>query len=284
MSTSHPQRTVLNPNHLDASMQQLSEIYDLPVEALAPAREIVALFPRSATLMIDEVLAPAHGQTPFVDKFTFDLDRDELVLFDRDFETLTDALVEMAMYLAGFSTLIGAEDAWVTEFTIGAWKPVKKSIKRRLNLPVQDRPRGIVGLPAAAPHSLEQKDRLFHTLVTYYDQVSFHQMVMLAARDDITVYFPDNTHPRVLAVYVYMQRAMQEVGKDLDLQDYRAFNTRLLEKLQQLEALFKPSTLPAPTWLHLLDNEAGSERPAPCDPFEEFIDELFPDDDSDDAP
>jgi hypothetical protein len=274
MSTSNPQRVMLNPNDLDYSMQQLSEIYGL---SLAPAREIILLFPRSATMMIDEALAPAHGQTPFTDKFTFDLDRDELVVFDHDPETLFDALIEMAMYLSGFSTLMGVEDAWVVEFAIGAWKPVKKSIRRRLNLPIEDRPRGIVGLPAVAQNTNDPKDQLFHTLVTYYDQVSFHQMVMLAARDDITVYFPDDTHPRVLAVYVYMQRAMQEVGKDLDLQDYQVFNTRLLEKLQQLEVLFKPGTLPAPTWLHLLDNQTA--HPTRRDPFEAFIDELFPDDD-----
>jgi hypothetical protein len=278
----NPQRTVLNPNDLDYSMQQLSELYELAPEMLGPAREIIALFPRSAALMIDEALAPAHGQTPFTDKFTFDLEGDELVIFDHEVATLTDALIEMAMYLSGFATLMGSEDAWVTEFTIGAWKPVKKNIKRRLNLPVRDHPRGIVGVPATAPHSSEPKDRLFHTLVLHYDQVSFHQMVMLAARDDITVYFPQDTHPRLLAVYVYMQRAMQEVGQDLDLLDYQAFNTRLLDKLQQLESLFRPGTLPAPTWLHLLDQEPPPERPV--DPFESFIDDLFSDDDSDDTP
>ncbi len=277
MSDSTPQWTILNPNDLDYSMQQLSALYQLPLDQLGPVREIITLFPRSAGLMIDEALAPAHGQTPFVDKFTFDIEGDELIVFDHEIATLTDALIEMAMYLAGFSTLMGAEEAWVTEFTIGAWKPVKKNIKRRLNLPVQDHPRGIVGLPATAHDSDEPKDRLFHTLVTYYDQVSFHQMVMLAARDDITVYFPDDTHPRVRTVYVYMQRAMHEVGHDLDLPDYRIFNTRLLDKLQQMEALFQPRTLPAPTWLHLLDEQTPPEPPP--DPFESFIDDLLSDDD-----
>jgi len=279
MSTSQPRRVVLSPNDLDYSIEQLSEIYRLPPDALLPARGIIALFRRSAGLRIDEALAPAHGQAPFVDKFTFDLDEDELIIFDHEVETLIDALVEMAMYLAGFSTLMGAEDAWVVEFTIGAWKPVKKNIKRHLDLPIHNRPRGIVGVPSAAPHSSGPKDRLFHTLVAYYDQVSFHQMVMLAARDDITVYFPEATHPRVLAVYVYMQRAMQDVGQDLDLSDYQVFNARLLDKLQQLERLFKPGTLPAPTWLHLLDEQTPPDRPP--DPFETFIDDLLADDDSD---
>jgi len=49
-------------------------------------------------------------------------------------------------------------------------------------------------------------------------------MVVLAGRDDLAVYFPPETHPKVLAAYVYVRRAMQEVAQGLDLSDYQKFN------------------------------------------------------------
>lgn len=279
------QQILLDPRHLHHSLQQLAEIFDLAPDQISTLHQIIAFFPRAAVMRIRKSPVPSVGQVPLSDKFTFDIDQDELILFDCDFDTLVDALIEMAMYLAGFLTLMGADETWVIEFTIGAWKPVKKSLKRQLNLPLHDRPRGIVGLPSNAQNKPDESAFLFRTLVSYYDQVSFHQMVMLAARDDITVYFPPETHPKVLAVYVYMQRAIQEVGQNLELKDYQVFNTRLIEKIQQLQALFKPATLPPPTWLHLLDKRAADQTPpTEPNPFEAFIDQLLSDDDIDDSP
>jgi hypothetical protein len=205
----------------------------------------------------------------------------------------------MAMYLFGFTTMMGAEESWVTEFTIGAWKPVKKRIKRQLDIPTDDQPRGVVGLPPSKENISAPEAYPFRRMVAHYDLASFHQMVLLAARDDIAVYFPPETHPKVLSVYVYMRRAMQEIGQGIDLKDYENFNARLLQEIQRLEQLFDPASLSLPSWLqdrhsddlppyleqgsNIPDSYLTDSTPSTTDsPFEAFIDELFSEEDEDD--
>jgi hypothetical protein len=297
-------RVILDPGDVETSVRQLAEAYDLASGDLSTLHRIIALYPRPVVVSLDETNSILYDSLPLADKFTFDIETDELVLFTCNLDTITDALIEMAMYLTGFATMMGNEQPWVIEFTIGAWKPVKKRLKRQLDIPVQDQPRVVVGLPSPPEKASANDPYPFRTLVSHYDLASFHQMVMLAARDDVAVYFPPDTHPKVLAVYVYMRRAMQEVAQGLDLADHETFNTRLVQELQRLQKLFNPSELELPSWLtdridqengaELLDDPAtrlglfpdtgSADRSTPPgshndNPFEAFIEQLFPDDD-----
>jgi hypothetical protein len=282
----------LDPHDLERSMRQLAEAYRLSLEDTDTLRRVIALYPQPIKMYVDEANTILHDSMPLGDRFTFDIETDELILFSHDKEILIDALIEMAMYLAGFTTMMGSEETWVIEFTIGAWKPVKKRLKRQLEIPVSDHPRGVVGMPPSAENAPPGDPYPFRTLVSHYDLASFHQMVMLAARDDIAVYFPPETHAKVLAVYVYMRRSMQEVAQGIDLADYETFNARLIQEVQRLDTLFGPSNLTLPTWLHdrhTDDPPAPAGRPSPHptrepkpdttpDPFEAFIEDLFSND------
>jgi len=264
--------TILDPADLDGTIKQLAEQYGIDAETLETARRVIAFFPRPAQMRVDEANEILYQGLSLIDKFSFS-DDDELILFTREPETIIDALIEMAMYLFGFATMIGAEEDWVVEFTIGAWKPVKNRIRRQLGLIVQEQPRGVVGLPPednAADPALYP----FRTLVSHYDLGSFYQMVILAARDDIAVYFPPETHSKVLAVYVYMRRSMHEVAQGVGLKDHQTFNTRLLQSVHRLQNLFDPASLPPPGSAHLSENDS---HPQLNNPFEEFIEQLFSD-------
>lgn len=271
------QRVTLAPTDLDNSIQRLSEVYNLEMPLLSTLRRIVALFPRSVEMYLDEIRAGVYSTLPLADRFTFDIETDDLILFASDPETFIDAMIETAMYLTGFSTMIGNEEAWVIEFTIGAWKPVKNRLKRQLGIPVRDKPSGIAGLPPAPDKAPGDDPYPFRTLVSRFDRDSFYQMVVLAAREEITVYFPPETHPKVLAVYVYMRRAMQEVAKGIDITDHTQFNANLLTEIQRLENLFHPRALTSSNWP--AEQPRASSRPE--NPFEAFIEQLLSDDDTD---
>ena len=287
----------LDPHDLERSTRQLAEAYQLSPEDTDTVRRVIALYPQPIKMYVDEAITILHDSMPLGDRFTFDIETDELILFSHDKAILIDALIEMAMYLAGFTTMMGSEESWVIEFAIGAWKPVKKRLKRQLEIPVSDQPRGVVGMPPSAENAPPGDPYPFRTLVSHYDLASFHQMVMLAARDDIAVYFPPETHAKVLAVYVYMRRSMQEIAQGIDLADYETFNARLIQEIQRLDSLFSPSNLTLPTWLHdrhADDPPAPTDHPRPTresrpdtppDPFETFIEDLFSNDsDTDENP
>ncbi len=297
-------RVWLNPNDPAATMQQLSLACTLPPNELAVLVRIIELFPRPAYMLLDTEQDNIDATLPFADRFTFDLHTDELLVFAEDSDTLVDALIEMAMFLTGFTTKMGNPEHWVIDFTIGAWKPVRRRIKRQLGIPVADRPRGVVGLRPDPGEGVEGDPYPFRTLVSYFDQLSFQQMVMLAARDDIAVHFPPGTHPKVRAVYVHVRRAIEEVGQHITLDDYQVFNLKLNNALRRIEELFDPTHLESPNWLaRLVDHEeTRSELPAPevppllhsgepesdpdsespsahDNPFEAFIEQLFSDED-----
>jgi hypothetical protein len=275
-------QVMLDPHDLDGSVARLSSACEFAAEDLAALRRIIALLPCATPVVVDESYAARLAEMPLVDKFTFDMEHDELILFDSDAQTVIDGLIEMVMYLTGFSTLMGNPEPWVVEFAIGAWKPVKKRVKRQLDLPVDDQPRGVVGAQPLPDKALATDPYPFRTMVSHYDMVSFHQMVMLAGRDDVAVYFPPETHPKVLAVYVYARRAMQEVGQGLGLVDYREFNERLRDQIRRFEQLFDPDRLEPPQWLGRppVARKADSNEPQD-DPFARFIEQLFSDDDAD---
>lgn len=291
---------ILDPTNLDDSMQQLAAAYDLDADALSVFRRVVGLYPRAVRMYVDEARGILFKELSLMDMFTFDIETDELVLLSCDHQTLVNAMIEMAMYLAGFATMLGARDEWVIEFTIGAWKPVKNRIKRLLDIPVPRRSRVVVGLPPSSAQGSEDESYPFRRLVSTYNIAAFYQMVVLAAREDVAVYFPMETHPKVLAVYLYSRRAMQEVARGIGIENHKTFNARLLRAIQHLEKLFDPASLPAPgkppahnaldrpVDLGMfsppnrmnIDTEQSPVRPEK-DPFEAFIEQLFQDDESD---
>ncbi len=287
----------LDPDDLSGTLHRLADALAPAPDTLDVLRRIVALYPHDAVLFLDETQADVYRQLALADKFTFDLDTDTLIVFSADTDTLIDALIEMAMYLSGFATMMGNDEAWVIEFTAGAWKPVKNRIKRQLDLPVNDKPRGVVGLPPAPDGTPPPDPYPFRTLVSAYDRGSFEQMVLLAARDEVAVYFPPEAHPKVLAAYVYMRRAMQEIAQGVDLHACQTFNERLIAALRRMDALFSPGTLPPAQSIAGVDGEgergdaanlfglftAAPPPPPPPrddDPFAAFIEQLFSDDDT----
>ncbi|NLX09277.1 MAG: hypothetical protein GXY36_06440 [Chloroflexi bacterium] len=295
---------ILDPGDLEGTLRRLALAYDLTPDVLEMVAQVLAIYPCSARVRYDEAAALLYQGISLTDKFTFNIETDDLIVFDDSPETLIDALIEMAMYLTGFSTMLGNEEEWVVEFTAGAWKLVRNQIKRRLDLPVSDEPRAIVGQPPKATGPSAGDPYPFRRLVSQYHLGSFYQMVVLAARHDVQVYFPPETHPKVLAVYVYMRRTMQEVAQSLDIPDYQEFNQRLIQAVQRLHHLFDPANLPPPgaegtQHLHQLPaprDESGPKglllprvqsptHDAPQsekhDPFAAFIEELFADEDED---
>ncbi len=264
MSDMKQNRVYLDPEDIDESLRQLRRIYDLDAETLEMLRRVMELYPRPVLLYVDEANAPLYSQIPLMDKFTFNLQTDELVLFSRDPMTFIDALVEMAMYAAGFATLMGVDEQWKVEFVIGAWKPVKNRIKRRLGIPVNDEPQWVVGLPPPPDEAPPEDPYPFRTLVSQLDLASFTQMVRLGARDDVEVNFPSGTDPRVIQVYIRVKTAMYQVAEGLTLDDWREFNRRLLQMIQELEEEYQPHNLPVPVWWRqILDRAHPEEGPTP---------------------
>ncbi len=311
MSDLKQNRVYLDPGDIEEAMRQLNRVYDLDASTLHMLRRILTFYPRPVLLYVDEANASLYGQTPLIDKFTFNMQTDELVLFSRDPMTFIDAMIEMAMYVAGFATMIGVDDHWKVEFTIGVWKPIRSRVKRQLDIPVVDEPQWIVGLPPAKEDAPLEDPYPFRTLVSQLDIVSFTQMVRLAARDDVEVNFPGGSDPRVIQVYIRMKTAMNQVADGLHMEDWREFNHRLLQMVQDLEEEYQPHKLPVPVWWKrledgpdreeepalvgdgqsglvgddlpdLLGEELPGERSAPDEeswnPFQTYVDELFDDD------
>lgn len=288
-----PNYVILDPNNLVETMYQLQMQYALDDDTAAYLRRIIALLPRPSGLYVDEANAMLFEDLQLADKFSFDTEMDALALYTHDPDALIDATIELAMYLRGFATMIGSVDGWVTEFTIGCWRIVRNRIKRQLGIPHDSQPRGVVGLPPQAETD-SREAYPFKQLASRYDFASFHQMVVLAARDDVAVYFPSDTHSKVLAVYVYMRRAMHEVSQSLMLKDHQTFNTRLIEAVRRMEVLFKPAELPMPgeggglrhhnaddillppALDHFMaDRDETSQAPDADDPFARFIEDLL---------
>ncbi|GAB4573246.1 MAG: hypothetical protein Kow0077_15000 [Anaerolineae bacterium] len=251
-------RVILNPQDPDEALTILAFAYDLDDDTLEALRRIIMLFPRPVTLYVDESSALFYGQTPLVDKFTFNMQTDELVLFASDSMTFIDATIEMVMYLTGFATMIGVDDGWKIELAIGAWKPVKNRLKRELGIPTVDEPLWVVGLPPEDGAASPEDPQPFQILVSRLDIVSFEQMIRLAARDDVEVSFPIGADQRVIQVYLDARETIARVGEGITLQDWREFNRRLLEAVQALEEKYQPRALPVPHWWNRHQDASGS--------------------------
>lgn len=162
---------------------------------------------------------------PLVDAFTFDLERDQLMVYRTDPEVLVDAIIEMAMFLRGFNTAIGTDGPWRVDLAIGAWRVVRQNIKRSLMIP-ETVPQFAVELPS-------------HT-VTQLDQVTFAGMVFLAGQVHTQVRFPPEAARSVVEAYHRLRRIILTIGLGLGLDDARTFNQRLVRALLHTESVLLP--------------------------------------------
>jgi len=162
---------------------------------------------------------------PLVDAFTFDLERDCLVVYKTDPDVLLDAIIEMAMFLRGFNTAIGTDGPWRVDLAIGAWRVVRQNVKRSLLIP-ESAMQFAVELPA-------------HT-VSQLDSVTFAGMVFLAGQVNTQVRFPEDAARSVVEAYHRLRRIILTVGLGLGLDDVRTFNQRLIRALVHTETALLP--------------------------------------------
>ena len=151
---------------------------------------------------------------PMLDAFTFDIENDELIVYSLEPGQLTNALLEMAMYLRGFNTTMGVDEPWKTEVCIGAWRYIRERFKEELGI---------------ASYSDWDKVQLLHRMIAFDD------IVRLAACPGLNVVFLPESDQRVPDTYRRLIRVMQTVGQEVNLEDYRTFNRRLSRALLWIE-------------------------------------------------
>lgn len=184
----------------------------------------LTLHDRSFVLNMDQV--GLVQMTPLQDPFTFDMDTDELILYTDDPATLVDAIIEMAMYLRGFNTLIGVEDDWKTQLAIGAWRYVRDNLKGQLYL-----------MP---PSEKQWSASLEPETVEHFNLISFATVIFLAGCPNLDVVFPDGTSPLVEAAYHRLVRMLQTVAYNVGINDFRTFNRRLGRAVSWIEETLMP--------------------------------------------
>src|SRR5207249_7112161 len=142
----------------------------------------LGLHSRPFILYIDFVHRPQSS--PLDDAFTFNIETDELVLFTDEPEALIDSILEMAMFMRGFNTLLGVEDEWKVQVAIGAWRQVREQLKVQLQV---------------FPSSGKQWSvNLELDTVAHFNVISFTAMVYLASLPDVEVVFPEGTSALVV--------------------------------------------------------------------------------------
>ncbi len=186
-------------------------------------QDVIALHNRPFTMLLQP--DTPIDLWPLVDAFTFDLERDWLMVYKSDPEVLIDAIIEMAMFLRGFNTAIGTDGPWRVDLTIGAWRVVRQNIKRLLMIP-DTVPQFAVELPV--------------NTVAQLDQVTFAGMVFLAGQVHTQVRFPPEAARNVVEAYHRLRRIILTVGLGLGLDDVRTFNQRLVRALLHIESVLLP--------------------------------------------
>src|SRR5580765_650676 len=139
-------------------------------------RTALSIHDQPFILYIDHVNGPPQ-LSPLQDAFTFNMETDELALFTDSPETLIDAILEMALFLRGFNTVMGVEDEWKVQVAIGAWRHVREALKTRLQL--------------APMLSRLWSAELELETVQDFNLISFGALVFLASRPDVEVTFPE---------------------------------------------------------------------------------------------
>lgn len=236
----------LDPADVESSLRQLKRFYRLDDTTLEAIRPVIASYPKPVIMYVDEANAPLYANSLLDDLFTFNMQTGELVLFSADPMTFIDGFIEMWMYVSGFETLMGHEEYWRVEFTIGAWKPIKNAIKRQFGIPMKEGIQGIVGMPPEPDEMILDDPYPFRTLVSKFTLFSFIQMIRLAGREEIGIHFPEGTDQRVVDTYSDMRQLMHEVANGLSIEDVEEFNHRLHIKLEEIATRYEPSKLPVP--------------------------------------
>lgn len=188
-------------------------------------RSAAGLHRRAFNVFFDYLHAPPQ-QSPIEDRFRFDMDTDELIVYTDEPPVLVDALLEMAMFMRGFNTLIGVESDWKVLVAIGAWRRVRESLKQQLGLPYVTGRVWSVALPEEG--------------VKHFDSTSFEVIVALAGCTDVEVDFPENTSPKVIGAYRHLTRIVDLVAQSLGLQDQVEFNRRLHRAITLIEEQIAP--------------------------------------------
>ena len=209
-----------------ASVEELIDAFEARGTEFEDAiRQALMIHGKSFILMIDRLsqlqISPLH------DQFSFDMNTDSLILFTDSPASLVDGILEMAMFLRGFNTLIGVNEEWKLQVAIGSWRHVRESLKTKMKLPFDTEKTWGAAL------DLETVEK--------FNMMSFGTMLMLAGRPDVDVIFPDGTSALVLTTYQRLARIMEAVAFDIGLDDHTKFNRRL----NRAVGLIEESILPA---------------------------------------
>ncbi len=209
-----------------ASIQALIDAFDARGTAYEDAiRTVLSIHSRPFTLLVDD-RADRLSISPLDDAFAFNMDTDELLLFSDNPASLVDALLEMAMFLEGFNTLIGVEDEWKIQVAIGAWRRVRENLKAQYRL--------MPPLGKLWSASLELET------VKHYDRLAFAAMVFLAGRPELDVIFPEGANTLVVSAYRRVARIIETVALDIGLNDHMTFNRRLSRAVLWIEESIMP--------------------------------------------
>jgi hypothetical protein len=210
------------------SIEELISAFDsqgTPHEAMI--RKALEIHNRPFILYVDHI--NELNISPLQDAFTFNMETDELVVFTDDPEALIDALLEMAMFLRGFNTVMGVDDEWKVQIAIGAWRHVRETLKSELGL--------------ASPYEKVWTIEPELETVEHYNQIAFGAMVFLASRSDIEVNFPQGTSQLCISAYRRLSHVMETIAHNIGIDDQARFNRRLSRALTWIEDSILPQNM-----------------------------------------
>jgi hypothetical protein len=193
-------------------------------------RESIQLHVQPFTILYDQDNAPLE-MSPMLDAFTFDMEHDRLIVYSIEPDVLIDAIIEMAMFMRGFNTVMGVADHWKVDVAIGAWRVVRRNIKQTLAIP-EAATQIVVSLPS--------------DVVAELNPVTFAGMVFLAGQIDTLLEFPLDASPRVVDLYHRLQRIINLVGFKIGLEDALTFNQRLMRSITHIETTLLSQINPSP--------------------------------------
>ncbi len=210
------------------SVRALIEAFDVRGTNYEDAiRTALSIHDRAFILYVDH--ANMQQLSPLQDAFTFNIETDELVLFTDNPDALVDAVLEMAMFVRGFNTVMGIEDEWKTQVAIGAWRHVREALKVRLGLPLAPARNWSAGI------ELEAVER--------FNMMSFAPLVFLASRPDVEITFPDGANSLCITAYQRLKRIMEAIALNIGLGDHLTFNRRLSRALLWIEESILPKDI-----------------------------------------
>ena len=191
----------------------------------AAIRQAAALQPLPYAVYIDYLNQPPE-LSPMFDPFTFDMDTDELIVFSDEPSIMLNALLEMALYMSGFSTLMGVDEEWKVQVAIGAWRRVREALKQQLQMPYTI---GRMWLVQLNPDG-----------VAHFDPETFSLVVTLAGCPDVEIEFPDEAAPDLVSAYRQLSRIFDVIGTAISLQDRAVFNRRVLHAVNLIDEHLAP--------------------------------------------